>query len=171
MSLSELLEPNLSHIFCDSLTLNKMYTTNSFSSFLQNNLAIASNPNHIPLIFNGVLISNPNYNSSTGVFTVPRSANYFFDSAIQFDSGANLGGAGIIALQLQFFINGAQDRFVDLEFSQAGAAHWLDNLGISLLRPCNAGDTIQLQYRFTTTTGGNTNFLNFNGSYFQMLQL
>lgn len=171
MSISDILVPNVYDIYANSVTTNNVIMANKFSSKPSGNITLSTAGN-TDIICNTAIISSTDYNTTTGIYTVPLSGTYLLDACVMIDTGAQ-PNPGVITISFDILVNGASQRNAIYQVTQtAGSGHWIQPLNMSFLSNLVAGNTVSLRVaQVINTMGGPDPVVRFVGTYFQGIQL
>jgi|WetSurMetagenome_2_1015567.scaffolds.fasta_scaffold00833_3 collagen type VII alpha len=126
------------------------------------------------IICSGTIKNSPNYNSSTGEYTIPADGQYLFESSMGIDISA-VATTSPVSLTLNIIINGiTQPSFSTYEVTATAlSAQWHAEAKLSYINTFNTGDIVHIQCSPLTVIGGfsGTVLVTTYDTYFQGIQL
>jgi len=143
MSINPLLQQNDLNLFCNSITTNNIITDNdSFSAYLSSTQVM--NPaTQVVINNNGLLISSPNYNTSTKSYTVPSTGAYDINISvgIDYETTANT----VIQFSIALFVNANIYRSCYFQTYPGGLNLCQQNLIINWYGILNENDVVDVR--------------------------
>lgn len=126
------------------------------SSFYAYNTAgqtLLTNAN-TPIVFNALIVADPNYNSATSEYTIPTTGDYFFNFNVQLTFVVAGGAANSVILGIALMVDGVVHRQATLATDTVIGQNYIQDMTLSFYGPFAAGEVVTVESLTPVVNGG-----------------